>query len=108
MEEPDLTPFQTKTEHRFKALLDQCGISWEGVKREVYEGVIPFYSDDVQVCLRFFTAAFDIWVYDCEASYAFTGGGKAMLERDDFKTEEELIDGSIDQLSCEIEGSMGA
>jgi len=91
-----LTTFQINAESAISSLLRERGKSV--AKREVYEGMVPFYSTALQRYVKLTVDGLEVWLFDNEAS--FSGPlGRGEFERQDYESEGELLQALLRQLT---------
>ncbi|MEK9502036.1 hypothetical protein [Gaopeijia maritima] len=87
MNEELLTAFQRDVEADIRRMLARHGRS--AVDRDVYEGLVPFYSSQVQRYVKLRIDGIEVWLFESEANFSGpTGGGE--FERADYSSEAEL------------------
>jgi len=93
-----LTPFQEMAEERITMLATEVGKSVS--RREILESEAHFYDKEPQTYVKLWIEGVQIWIFDNEASFEGLSDNRG-FERDDFDSDEALLDGLISALRRE-------
>jgi len=91
-----LTAFQRNAESGIRKLIHERGGAV--TDREIYEGIVPFYSPEMQRYVKLTIGGLEIWLFDNEASFSGPEGS-GEFERYDYKSEEDLTAALLDRLA---------
>jgi hypothetical protein len=99
MNETLLTAFQRDAESGIRALLEGRGKAV--LDREIYEGVVPFYSPEMQRYVKLLVEGLEVWLFDNEASFSGPAGS-GEFERADYASEAELMEALLEDLASRV------